>query len=148
MIFHLPFLPNAPPTSPETAEALKQSSLLCQPPLPQILCLFTSVLGYWMPERPAMGSMGTEATRGTQQKWPFSSELRAVFGAAALPKDQSFTDFEFPPWHEHKTSEITLGSGGIRGWVKRVRVGGGVPQASMSCRFVLLARLQFHSEHH
>lgn len=100
-----------------------------------------------MPERPAMGPMGTEATQGTQQKWLFSNELRAEFGVAALPKDQYFTDFDFPPWHEHKTSEITLGSRGIRGWVKGVRVRGGVPQGSMSCRFVLLARLQFHSEH-
>lgn len=105
-------LPNAPPTSPETTKAHKQSSLL----------LSSSPFSNHVPvhlssrimdaRKTSHGLNGNRDHRGTQQKWPFSNELRTVFGAAALPKDQSFTDFEFPPWHEHKTSEITLGSGG------------------------------------
>lgn len=146
MIFHLHFYPMPHLQAQKPHRLLILSPLSASPSSNLVPIHFSSRI--LMPERPAMGSMGTEAIRGTQQKWPFSSELRAVFGTEVLPKDQSFTDFEFPPWNEHKTSEITLGIRGIREWVKRVQIGGGMPQGSMSCRFVRLARLQFYSEHH
>lgn len=70
--------------------------------------------------RPTWEQKPLGGNRGPQQKWPPSNELRA----ALSPKGQSFPDFKLPLWHELKTSEITLGSGGDRR-VHKGSTGGG-----------------------
>lgn len=154
MAFHLPLLPNAPPTSLETAEDLRQSSPLHQPPLPQTSPPFATVPGHWMAQRlfsgPHVGAEAHGRLPGTPgRNGRSSNELRAeCFGTAASPKGQSFPDFKFPPWHAHKTWEITLQGERSRGWGEGVQMGEGCPGGLLNCRFVWLTRLQFHSEHH
>lgn len=88
--------------------------------------------------------------RGHSAVGHFSHELRVeCLGAAGSPKgQQSFSDFKFPPWQEHKICKIILGGKRTRGWVKGVQMEGAGRLAELQIFIFLLTRLQFHSEHH
>lgn len=105
MVFHL----LGPLGAPPHARSLRGSQTTVLPP-PASSCPNHAAQ---IPES-SQGPRGSRGCRGTQQGWPLFQCVESWdFSAEASPKDQSFPDFTFPPWHAQKTSEIPLGGGGL-----------------------------------